>query len=140
MNDGPNWQKKHELDFAKGREIYCKTWGGEEGDEHGEDEVKALIEELAIDDWEPHKAWEQRPISKVLIEYAVGDVVILPILYSHFAFHKRFTSERRQAVDEETANRIRGSQADVLQLYDPPNGAPSGWDSPDWCKSPRIEE
>jgi hypothetical protein len=82
--------------------------------------------------WDSAVAWEQRPLPEIMLKYAVGDVTLLPLLYTHYAGHERLTPTRKAAVEKETARRISESQQAVLPKRCRPNEAPAGWDSKDW--------
>ena len=129
IKEGPNWRQKLEMDTAKAKAI-CD--GHEDHGAPGEVNGRGTLTQgdLVDDGWEKSVAWEQRPLPEQMLKYACGDVIILPILYRHFAGHDRYTALRRKAVQEETARRILGSQAEVLMPFG--NDAPQGWSDREW--------
>ena len=45
-----------------------------------------------------------------MLEYAAGDVVVMPILVTHFLEHKELNEFRKKAVEEETTKRLSEAQ------------------------------
>jgi hypothetical protein len=46
------------------------------------EEAKEFLENLKLD-WDEKTAREHRPLPDVLLQYACGDVIILPLIYNH---------------------------------------------------------
>ncbi|EME88879.1 uncharacterized protein MYCFIDRAFT_149452 [Pseudocercospora fijiensis CIRAD86] len=76
----------------------------------------------------------ERPLPKLLLEYAASDVIVLPMLYEHFANHECYWGEWPSRVIEETNQRLKLSRH--------PNYDPSSLDMRagpvEWVKMPRI--
>lgn len=108
-------------------------------------EEKAKAEEdydkggvLLEDGWVAEEAWARNPMPDIMEKYAVGDVVVLPLLHQYFANHPRLTHERKQAVSQETEKRILDSQADAVVKTG--NEAPEGWASTEWCELKGVSD
>ncbi|KXT03594.1 hypothetical protein AC578_9980 [Pseudocercospora eumusae] len=77
----------------------------------------------------------ERPLPNLLLEYAASDVIVLPILYEHFAKHECYWGEWPTRVTAETNRRLELSrQSD----YDPSTldmrAGPA-----EWVKMPRTQ-
>lgn len=133
IQNGKSWREEMERDVHKSEAVYGTCWPRSEEQqaaaskkwsslEAGDDEES--VERLSI--------WKEHPLRPEMVQYAVGDVTVMPLLYHHLISHARLTPERKKAVAAETAKRIEASQADVLAQAG--KDGPAGWSEKGWVE------
>ena len=132
MNEGPAWKEREAEDVRIAELLYqCTTSLDEKEAMNAKTEAEGLL--AAQKEIEKVNVWEEFPLRREMVDYADGDVVVLPLLYHHLAGHERLTAQRRHAVAAETRKRIESSQAADAPVNG--NQAPEGWSEKNWCKS-----
>jgi hypothetical protein len=122
---GPDLELGKNIQFCRGRIEYATANPKNEEAAQIAAEAKELLNGINYT-WDASVAWEQRPFPPIMLKYAAGDVVLLPLLRAHYTGHERLTPTRKVDVEEETVKRIVESQQDNLPKRRKPNEAPSG--------------
>lgn len=127
---GPLWREKKGRQVRKS-EALCRALYGTTADEVARGKVEySLIEEEEKHEPKKINPWEEYPLRPEMLQYAIGDVIVMPLLYHHFARHERLTLQRKKLVEMETVTRIRDSQAEVFKPGS--QDGPVGWTKADW--------
>jgi hypothetical protein len=132
---GPDWQPEKARQNHKDILLSTKTFGDTD-----EQRAQAALEldvivkaEEARGAVEKINVFKELPLRAEMTKYALGDVVVLPLLYDHLHAHERLTDSKKKAVEEETNNRITESQAEEEMV--------TGADAPEgWAVTERCEE
>ncbi|KAK5123134.1 hypothetical protein LTR85_003332 [Meristemomyces frigidus] len=133
MQRGPNWREEEQWAIRKAEFAQQMMWATSAGARVlAKAEYDAMVEGEQAQP-EKVKVWEEYPLRPEMLEYAVGDVTVMPILYHNLATHPRLTPEGKKAVLVETAKRIMESQAEELKPSTG-NKVPDGWAERGWCE------
>ncbi|KAK5134121.1 hypothetical protein LTR08_006896 [Meristemomyces frigidus] len=131
--EGPNWKEKRDREGMVPTHQPQAKWSADP--EEREQAVNEMEEDCGLleDGWTVEGAWGMMPLPNVMTRYAVGELVVLPLVHRHLDQHARLTSERKLAIKDETAKRIEAAHAEdgVADDWDGPEGwAAKGWGEP----------
>ncbi|KAK4560592.1 hypothetical protein LTR86_005789 [Recurvomyces mirabilis] len=131
MNEGMNYGAVVAWEVEMARSTFDLFYGDEDV-KHVAGEKFATLEAKGCPDPQKVKIWQELPLHPRALEYAVGDVLLLPLLHNHYAQSKRLTHPRLMAVEEATRARISASHDPMAE--NPKSRGPEGWADKAWCE------